>query len=141
VHDIGKITVPDHILFKPGDLTPAEHNEVKRHPVASVEILRHVDCLSSVVPIVESHHEWFNGRGYPNRLSGDAIPLGARIIAVADAYDAMTCARPHRPRLSDDEATQVLRKGAGKQWDPAVVDAFIQVLERQSQMLHDEPSV
>jgi response regulator RpfG family c-di-GMP phosphodiesterase len=137
VHDIGKIVVPDHVLFKPGTLTPAEHNEVKRHPVASVEILRHVDCFSEVLPIVESHHEWFNGKGYPSRQKGDAIPLGARIVAVADAYDAMTCSRPHRARLSNEEAIQVLKKGAGKQWDPTVVEAFVRILERESRMLQD----
>ncbi len=137
VHDIGKIVVPDNILFKPGNLTPAEHNEVKRHPVASVEIMRHVNSFTSVLPIVESHHEWFNGKGYPNKLKGESIPLGARILAVADAYDAMTCSRPHRARLSSEEAVEVLKKGAAKQWDPAIVDAFVRILELESKMLQD----
>jgi putative nucleotidyltransferase with HDIG domain len=140
VHDIGKIVIPDHILFKPDNLTPAEHNEVKSHPIASAEMLRHVDCFRRIVPLVESHHEWFNGKGYPNKLSGDSIPLGARILAVADAYDAMTCSRPHRARLSNEEAVQVLKKGSGKQWDTAVVDALIRMLDRESLMLRDESS-
>ncbi|MEE8372412.1 MAG: HD domain-containing phosphohydrolase, partial [Dehalococcoidia bacterium] len=137
VHDIGKIVIPDHILFKPGNLTPAEHNEVKRHPVASAEIMRHVNSFTSALPIVESHHEWFNGKGYPNKLKGESIPLGARILAVADAYDAMTCSRPHRARLSSEDAVDVLKKGAAKQWDPAIVDAFVRILELESKMLRD----
>ena len=137
VHDIGKIVVPDNILFKPGNLTPAEHNEVKRHPVASAEIMRHVHSFTSVIPMVESHHEWFNGKGYPNKLMGESIPLGARILAVADAYDAMTCSRPHRARLSSEEAVQVLKKGAGKQWDAAIIDAFVRILELESKMLQN----
>ncbi|MEE8374256.1 MAG: HD domain-containing phosphohydrolase [Dehalococcoidia bacterium] len=135
VHDVGKIVVPDNILFKPGALTPAEHNEVKRHPVASAGIIRHINSFTGIVPMVESHHEWFNGKGYPNKLRGESIPLGARILAVADAYDAITCSRPHRARLDDEEAVQLLKKGAGKQWDPAIVDALLQVLERESQLL------
>lgn len=137
VHDVGKVVIPDHILFKPGSLTPAEYSEIKRHPEATVEIIRRVDWFTSIIPLVESHHERYDGKGYPNKLKGESIPLGARILAVADAYDAMTCARPHRPRLSDDEAAQVLKKGAGKQWDSAVVNAFLQILERESRMLQD----
>ncbi len=137
VHDIGKVVIPDQILFKPSSLSPAEHNEVKRHPVASVEILRHSDCFDRVTPIVESHHEWYNGKGYPNRLRGEDIPLGARVLAVADAYDAMTCPRPYRPSRTNEEAVDVLRKGSGKQWDPAVVDAFIKILDRESRTLED----
>ena len=135
VHDIGKIVIPDHILFKPGNLTPAEHNEVKRHPIAAVEILRHADYFGDIIPIVESHHEWYNGKGYPNKLKGDDIPLGARILAVADAYDAMTCPRPYRSRLSNEEAFNILKKGSGTQWSPAVVNAFLQILEQESRML------
>ena len=137
VHDIGKVVIQDQILFKPSSLTPAEHNEVRRHPVASVEILRSVDCFHRVIPLVESHHEWYNGKGYPNGRRGEDIPLGARILAVADAYDAMTCPRPYRPSRSNEEAVGLLKKGAGKQWDPAVVDAFIKLLDREAKMLED----
>lgn len=137
VHDVGKIVIQDQILFKPSSLTPAEHSEVKRHPVASVEIIRHADCFSGIIPIVESHHEWFNGRGYPNRIKGERIPLGARILSVADAYDAMTCPRPYRPSMGNEEAVEVLKKGAGKQWDPEVVGAFLKILERESRMLEN----
>ncbi len=135
VHDIGKIVIPDHILFKPGHLTSAEYSEIKTHPMATVDIIRHVDYFKSIIPLVESHHEWYDGRGYPKKLTGENIPLGARILAVADAYDAMTCPRPHRPRLSNEDAVQALKKGAGTQWDPTVVDAFFRILKRESRML------
>ncbi len=137
VHDIGKIVIPDHILFKPDRLTPAEHNEIKRHPVATVEIIRHLGYFGGIIPLVESHHEWHNGKGYPNKLKGDHIPLGARILAVADAFDAMTCPRPYRSRMGNEEAVQVLKEGAGKQWDPAIVNAFLRILERESKMLQN----
>lgn len=135
VHDIGKVVIPDKILFKPGILTDEERNEVKKHPKASVEMLQGDKYFERVLPLVESHHEWFNGEGYPNGLKGEDIPLGARIIAVADAYEAMTCPRPHRDLLSHGEAVQALMEGAGKQWDPRVVNAFLQVLERETRML------
>jgi HD-GYP domain-containing protein (c-di-GMP phosphodiesterase class II) len=135
LHDIGKIVIPDYILLKPGPLTPAEFCEIKRHPAAAVEILRHLDHFDDTLPLIESHHEWYNGQGYPNRLKGEEIPLGARIIAVADAYDAMTSPRPYRQRLTNEEAVQTLRDGAGIQWDPKVVDAFLRILERETRIL------
>jgi len=131
VHDVGKIVIPDHILFKKGKLTAAELTEIKRHPKATVDIIRYADYFKEIVPMVESHHEWYNGGGYPGKLSGKDIPLGARILAVADAYDAMACPRPHRPRFSDDEAAQALREGAGQQWDPEVVNALLRALSRE----------
>ena len=135
IHDIGKIVIPDYILFKPGPLTPAEFNEIKRHPTVAVDIIRYLDQFPGVIPLVEGHHEWYNGEGYPNRLKGDEIPLGARILAVADAYDAMTCPRPYRERLSSEEATRNLAAGAWTQWDPVVVEAALEVLEREHRML------
>jgi len=135
LHDIGKIVIPDHVLLKPGPLTPAEFSEIKRHPAAAVEILRCLDHLQSIKPLIESHHEWYDGMGYPNKLKGEEIPLGARILAVADAFDAMTSPRPYRQRLTDEEAAEILKDGAGTQWDPGVVDAFFRVLERESKML------
>ncbi len=135
VHDIGKVVIPDTVLFKPGKLTTKERNEVKKHPGASVEMLQGVEYFQNVLPLIEGHHEWFDGKGYPNGLKGEDIPLGARIIAVADAYEAMTCPRPHRDLLSNGEAVQNLMEGAGKQWDPTIVDAFLQVLENETRML------
>jgi len=129
LQDIGKIVIPDRILSKQGNLTPAEYREINRHPTASVEIIQHVEYFKDILPLVESHHEWYDGSGgYPKKLRGEQIPLGARILAVADAYDAMTCQRPHRPSLTTEQAAQVLKRGAGKQWDPVIVDAFLKKL-------------
>ena len=138
VHDIGKVVIPDHILFKAGPLTPAEYSQVKRHSTAAVDILQHLHYFGATLAMIESHHEWYNGKGYPRKLSGEDIPLGARIIAVADAYDAMTSPRPYRSSLSNEDTIKTLRKGAGKQWDPAVVDAFIQTLKREARMLESD---
>jgi len=140
LHDIGKIVIPDQILFKAGPLTPAEFSEVTRHPTAGVEIIRNIEHFKDVIPLIECHHEWYNGKGYPRKLKGESIPLGARILAVADAYDAMTCPRPYRPRLSNEEAVQVLKKGAGAQWDPKIVDTMLKVLEREARMLKAMPA-
>jgi len=140
LHDIGKIAIPDHILFKSGLLTPAEYSEVKRHPTVAVEIINHTGYFKDVVSLIEAHHEWYNGKGYPKNLKAESIPLGARIMAVADAYDAMTCPRPYRPRLSNEEAVQILKKGAGSQWDPMVVDALFKVLEGDVKVLEAIPS-
>lgn len=129
LQDIGKIVIPDNILSKQGNLTPAEYIQINRHPTASVEIIQHIDYFKDMLPLVESHHEWFDGSGgYPKKLKGEQIPLGARILAVADAYDALTCQRPHRPSLTSEQAAQVLKRGAGKQWDPVIVDAFLKKL-------------
>jgi response regulator RpfG family c-di-GMP phosphodiesterase len=129
LQDIGKIVIPDSILSKQGNLTPADFKEINRHPTASVEIIQHIDYFKDILPLVESHHEWYDGGGgYPKKLRGEQIPLGARILAVADAYDALTCQRPHRPSLTTDQAAQVLKRGAGKQWDPQVVETFLKKL-------------
>jgi cyclic di-GMP phosphodiesterase len=129
LQDIGKIVIPDSILSKQGNLTPAEYREINRHPTASVEIIQHIDYFKDIIPLVESHHEWYDGSGgYPKKLRGEEIPLGARILAVADAYDAMTCQRPHRPSLTTEQAAEVIKRGAGKQWDPLIVEAFLKKL-------------
>jgi len=129
LQDIGKIVIPDRILSKQGNLTPAEFMEINRHPTASVEIIQHIDYFKDIIPLVQSHHEWYDGSGgYPRKLKGEQIPLGARILAIADAYDALTCHRPHRPSLTTEQAAQVLKRGAGKQWDPIIIDAFLKKL-------------
>lgn len=124
IHDIGKIGVADQILLKPGPLEMHERAEVELHVVRGVEILRFLEFLSDVIPAVEYHHERYDGKGYPRGLVADEIPLSARILAVADAFDAMTSDRPHRHACTANEALRTLREGAGTQWDPAVVDAF-----------------
>jgi ribonuclease P protein subunit RPR2 len=127
LHDIGKVAVPDAILFKPGPLTPEERALVDRHPVVGAEIIRHIDFLEQAREIVRHHHERWDGRGYPDGLSGDAIPGSARVFAVADALDALTSERPYRPAIKFAAARRVIRAGAGTQFDPGVVEAYERV--------------
>jgi hypothetical protein len=127
LHDIGKIGVDDQILRKVGPLTPDEFEQVKRHPVIGYNILSGLKNLHAVLPGVRHHHEAFSGRGYPDGLRGEAIPLMARILAVADSYDAMGSDRPYRRGLSLNRLEEILREGAGIQWDPKVVDAYFAV--------------
>ncbi|MDQ7794207.1 MAG: HD-GYP domain-containing protein [bacterium] len=127
LHDIGKIGIPDAILKKEDSLTPEEYEVQKRHPVVGADIVRAVKFLSRVVPWIRHHHERYDGRGYPDGLQGEVIPLGARVIAVADAFDAMTSVRPYRPALSAQAALEELRRNTGAQFDPQIVEAFLQV--------------
>lgn len=124
LHDMGKLAVPEHILNKPGKLTPAEYERMKLHAPVGAEILSAIDFPYPVVPIVRHHHESWDGTGYPDRIAGDAIPIGARILAVVDCYDALTSDRPYRRALSDSDALGIIRDRRGTMYDPAVVDAF-----------------
>ncbi|HIJ80298.1 MAG TPA: HD domain-containing protein [Desulfuromonadales bacterium] len=124
LHDIGKIGVPDSVLLKESSLTDEEFEQIKKHAVYGEEIIRNITQLKQAIPGVKHHHEKFNGRGYPDGLAGDQIDITARIIAVADSFDAMTTNRPYRKGLSLDDAFGELRKYSGTQFDPAVVDAF-----------------
>lgn len=133
VHDVGKLGLPDAILSKPGRLTPKEYEIVKQHPVRGYEIIRRVASLRDELPVVLYHHEWYNGRGYPEGLAGDAIPLHARIMAVADVYDALTSARPYREALTEDAAMAHLRRMAGVQFDPRAVEAFAKIQPQWSE--------
>jgi riboflavin transporter FmnP len=126
LHDVGKIGVPDDILKKQGKLTREERMVMNAHPVLGAQIIGPVDRLAPELPVIRHHHEWFNGSGYPDRLIGDEIPKLARILHVADAYEAMTADRPYRKALSSEQAVSELRKFAGVQFDPEVVDAFMQ---------------
>ncbi len=125
LHDIGKIGVPEAILNKPGKLTSEEFAIIKQHPEIGERICRPLRFGPEIGPIVRGHHERWDGGGYPDGLVGDAIPLGARIVAVADSFDAMTTDRPYRNALPLEQVWEILREGAGTQWDPAVVAAFI----------------
>ena len=129
LHDVGKIGVADRVLLKPGKLTEEEFNEIKRHPQVGHKILQHLKKLSFALPGVLYHHERLDGRGYPEGLRGDQIPLIARIIAVADAFDAMASNRPYRKGMPLRKIFDILRSGAGTQWDPLVVDAFFRALD------------
>lgn len=124
LHDIGKLAVPEHILSKPGRLTPEEFEKLKIHPVVGAEILDRVQFPYPVVPIVRSHHERWNGTGYPDGLSGEGIPIGARILSAVDCFDALTSERPYRRAISPDEAMALLRAESGRSYDPRVVDCI-----------------
>lgn len=127
LHDVGKIAVPDHILLKPGRLTDEEWVEIRKHPDVGYQILRRVLFLRAAAAIVRAHHERFDGRGYPRGLEGNHIPLGARLFAVADVYDALTSYRPYRAPVTYDEAIAEIRAGDGSHFDPVVVAAFLAV--------------
>jgi hypothetical protein len=131
LHDISKVGIPDDILQKPGPLDTWERAELELHPTRSVEILRFLDFLQPVLPIIEAHHEWYDGSGYPNGLQGEKIPLGARILAVADAYDAMSSARSYRPPYTTAEIIEKFKQGAGVQWDPDAVGALLRLLSTE----------
>jgi len=128
LHDIGKLAVPPHILNKPGRLTPAEFEKMKIHTVVGAQILSRVDFPYPVVPIIRHHHERWDGRGYPDRLKGEQIPITARIISVVDCFDSVREDRPFRRGMTIDEATALLRRGSGIHFDPHVVDQFLKHL-------------
>jgi len=131
LHDIGKVGVRDSILHKLEKLTNEEWEEIKLHPTISANILKPLGFLDGGIPIIQHHHERYDGSGYPEGLKIDSIPLGARIIAVADAFDAMTSERPYRKAKSKDEAIAELKKNTGSQFDPIIVKAFLEVLEKE----------
>ena len=129
LHDIGKIAVPDAILDKPGPLTDAEYEIMKGHPVEGVRMLEKLQALQEVIPLVRWHHERPNGRGYPDRLKGDEIPLAVRILSVADVFDALHSARPYRPAISLPECVKMLHKNAAEgDLDPELVRLFVETL-------------
>jgi putative nucleotidyltransferase with HDIG domain len=128
LHDIGKIAIPDDVLFKPAALDARERAIIGTHPVVGAKLLGNIPAMSEIVPCVKHHHERIDGRGYPGGLCGDAIPLGARIIAVADTFDAMTTDRPYRRALDFERAAEELRRVAGVQLDRAAVAAFLELL-------------
>lgn len=130
LHDLGKIGVPDSILNKPGRLTDEEYTAIKMHPALSMRIIEPLPHLGNLIPMIYHHHERFDGHGYIEGKVGDKIPLGARIIAVADSYEAMTSDRPYRSALSREEAVNELRVNAGTQFDPEVVRHFLDLLEK-----------
>jgi len=133
LHDIGKIGVKDEILLKPRPLTPDEEKVMQQHSVIGEAIVKPVRSLQKVVALVRHHHERFDGTGYPSNLKGEEIPLGARILSVADTYDSMVTDRPYRKRLTIEDAKAELKKCAGVQHDPAVVEAFLQVITDKEQ--------
>ncbi len=127
LHDIGKIGIDDQVLNKPGQLTPEEYEQIKLHPQLGYEILKGVRQLDKVLPMVLHHHEAWDGSGYPHGLKATETPRMARVMAVADAYDAMSSDRPYRKGMPDEKIDAIFRKGAGSQWDAEVVDAFFEI--------------
>lgn len=127
LHDVGKIGVPDRALLKVGALDDEEWESMRRHPESGAELARGSDALEGAAPIIASHHERFDGRGYPAGLAGEAIPLGARIVAAADVYDALTTSRPYKRAFPHEEASAILCDQAGAALDPRVVKAFASV--------------
>jgi diguanylate cyclase (GGDEF)-like protein/putative nucleotidyltransferase with HDIG domain len=130
LHDVGKLAVPSHILNKPGRLTPAEFEKMKIHTIVGAQILSRVDFPYPVIPIVRHHHEQWDGRGYPDKLKGEQIPITARIISVVDCFDSVREDRPFRRGMTMDEATALLLRGSGIHFDPKVVEQFIRHLPR-----------
>jgi putative two-component system response regulator len=128
IHDVGKLAIPDDVLNKPGPLTAEELKLVRTHPVVGAEIVAPLTSQRDLVAIVRNHHERYDGTGYPDALAGKAIPLAARIVAVCDAYDAMTNQRSYRAAMPAPQALTILKEGRNTQWDPALVDAFVAML-------------
>ncbi len=137
VHDIGKIGIPDAILNKAGRLTDEERLEMEAHPVYGDTLLKRYADFARGTKIVRHHHERWDGAGYPDGLRGTAIPFGARVIAVADSFDAMTSDRPYRRGMKIEDAAVILRKGRGEQWDAAIVDAFLLTMTDKTEALAD----
>jgi HD-GYP domain-containing protein (c-di-GMP phosphodiesterase class II) len=139
LHDIGKVGVPDVILNKPGVLTEEEFDVVRQHPVIGERILAPIIRNLNILATIRSHHERINGAGYPDGLSGQSIPLLARVLTVADCFDALTTARAYRPAMRVDQASEILRDGAGKQFQPEFVRAFLDealpALQAQGQLI------
>ena len=131
LHDIGKVRVPEAILNKPGTLTEEEWAVMRTHPEVGERILRPIQSLQAILPIVRHHHERWDGKGYPDRLAGRGIPLGARIVAVCDSYGAMTEDRPYRGALGEAEARRELERGVGGQFDADCVHALLRALDRR----------
>lgn len=133
LHDIGKIGISENIINKPSKLTKEEYAIMKMHPQLGANIVSKIDALKDLIPLILSHHEWINGAGYPLGLRGDEIPLGAKIISIADAYSTMTSKRPYREIMGTEYALKELKKYAGIQFDAELVDVFVKIIEKEQE--------
>jgi HD-GYP domain-containing protein (c-di-GMP phosphodiesterase class II) len=140
LHDTGKADIPLEILTKTSKLTPQEYNIIKRHPVKGAEILRPLQILRPAIPIIMHHHERYNGTGYPSRLKKGQIPLGARIMAVADAFEAMVYGRPYRERMDINSAIKEIKRKSGSQFDPKVVESFLKTVKKINKKIYLKPT-
>jgi HD-GYP domain-containing protein (c-di-GMP phosphodiesterase class II) len=130
LHDIGKVGIPDSILNKPDKLSDIEFEKIKEHPLLGLDSIRHIKRLRNLVGIIKHHHEAYNGSGYPDKLKGEDIPLGSRVIAVVDSFDAMTSDRAYREASQTEKAVSILIDEKGRQFDPEVVDIFVELLQK-----------
>jgi HD-GYP domain-containing protein (c-di-GMP phosphodiesterase class II) len=127
LHDVGKVGIPESILCKPGPLTDEEYEVMKTHPLIGVQIVAPIKFLGNAVEVIRCHHERWDGKGYPDGLAGEDIPIGARIFSVCDTFDAMTSDRPYRRALPFDYAVEEIERCGGTQFDPVVVDSFVEM--------------
>jgi HD-GYP domain-containing protein (c-di-GMP phosphodiesterase class II) len=131
LHDVGKIAVPDTILRKVKPLTPDDWSVIRMHPYHSAQLIKPIEPLQRIVPWVYHHHERWDGKGYPDGLVGEDIPLASRIIAIADAFNAMTTDRPYRKALSIEEALSEIQRCAGTQFDPETIEPFFGLIQAE----------
>ncbi len=131
LHDLGKIGVSDKILLKKGKLTKKEFDQIKKHPQIAADIMRPIQFMHDIIPLILYHHERWDGKGYPAGLKGDEIPIGARIISVADAFEALISNRPYRKAYPKNKAVEIVKGGSGTQFDPRVVDAFLKIVKKE----------
>jgi len=132
LHDLGKIGVSDSILLKKGKLTKKEFQEIKKHPQIGADIIRPIQFLHNLVPFIFYHHERWDGKGYPSGIKGEDIPMGARIIAIADVYQALISDRPYHKAFSVKKALEIIKNASGKQFDPRIVNIFFKVIKEKA---------
>ena len=141
LHDIGKVGIPDTILNKPAKLSEEEYAIIKQHPLIGAEILKNISLIRHVTEIARSHHERYDGKGYPDGLKGEEIPLHARIVALADSYDAMNSRRIYRAPLPQNIIREEIAKNRGTQFDPKLTDLFLKLMDHGELKLEDTPTV
>jgi HD-GYP domain-containing protein (c-di-GMP phosphodiesterase class II) len=131
LHDLGKIGISERILLKKSKLTRREFDEIKKHPQIAADIIRPIHFLHKIIPLVLHHHERWDGKGYPSGLKGEEIVIGARIIAIADIYQALISNRPYRKAYGQNEAIDIIKDGSGSQFDPKIVEVFLQIIRHK----------
>ena len=131
LHDIGKVNIPPEILYKPGKLTAEEYELMKMHPIYGEQIVRPIASLRYLCPTIRGHHERWDGKGYPDGLAGEAIPIAARIISVADVFDALAAERPYKRGMEIQKVRGILAEGRGTHFDPSLVDSFLAIIDRR----------